>query len=75
METIPNPDSSDILLAIANYVNIYMLLEKERRHGIRSLAIPPILMYHMWNTLVLSYFKNGIGFDGDVTLKEESLKV
>lgn len=52
-----------------------MLLEKERRHGIRSLAIPPILMYHMWNTLVFSYLKNGIGFDGDVTLKEESLKV
>jgi len=51
-----------------------MLLEKERRHGIRSLAIPPILIYHnMWNTLVFSYFKNGIGFDGDVTLKEESL--
>lgn len=52
-----------------------MLLEKERRHGVGSLAIPPILMYHMWNTLVFSYFKNGIGFDGDVTLKEESLKV
>jgi len=51
-----------------------MLPEKERRHGIRSLAITPILMhYKIWNTLVFSYFKNGIGFDGDVTLKEESL--